>query len=134
MSNPGQILNQLYFLPAEKLAESGLMRSVYNDRKCSQCQRVFRKVFALSRHLQQSHGVVSHIGSSTAMLELPNVRESTRNYYASNSRTYTAAPPAARKRLTVEDLEPEEDDNWIPGKKKERTMVTSTPASSMSLR
>ena len=129
MSNPGQILNELYFLPAEKLAQSGLMRSVYNDRKCSQCQRVFRKVFALSRHLQQSHGVVSYIGSSSTMLELPNIRESTRNY---SSRAHVGVP-VARKRLTLEDLEPEEDDSWIPGKK-ERTMVTSTPASTMSLR
>ena len=128
MSHAGQILNELYFLPSEKLVQSGLMRSVYNDRKCSKCQRVFRKVFALSRHLQQAHGMVSHqlFGSSINKMELPNVRVSTRSY--------TKAYMATRKRLTLEDLEPEEDDNWIPGRKKARTMVTSTPKCSMSLR
>ena len=147
MANAAQILNEVYFLPTDKLVQSGQTRSLYNDRKCGQCPRVFRKVFGLGRHMQQAHGAQRQAFeyATTTRIELPNLRappmttamRRRENFsvnrasslpYASN----VTAPPVAKKRLTLEDLDAsgEDDENWIPGKKERRMAATvaSTPA------
>ena len=76
MANAAQILNEVYFLPTDKLVASGQVRSLYNDRKCGQCPRVFRKVFGLGRHMQQAHGAQRQAFeyATTTRIELPNLR------------------------------------------------------------
>ena len=145
MANAAQILNEIYFLPTDKLVQSGQVRTLYNDRKCGQCPRVFRKVFGLGRHLQQAHGAQRQAFeyATTTRIELPNLRAPSpavrrREHYSSASRAYSfpsstiAAPPVAKKRLSLEDLDAsgEDDENWIPGKKERRmaAAAASTPA------
>ena len=140
MANAAQILNEVYFLPTDKLVQSGQVRSLYNDRKCGQCPRVFRKVFGLGRHLQQAHGAQRQAFeyATTTRIELPNLRASSpavrRQHFSSSRASFpssTTAAPVAKKRLSLEDLDPtgEDDESWIPGKKERRlAAAVSTPA------
>ena len=147
MANAAQILNEVYFLPTDKLVQSGQVRSLYNDRKCGQCPRVFRKVFGLGRHLQQAHGGHRQAFdyATTTRIELPNVRASSpvrRRHFSSTRASFPSTTvPVAKKRLSLEDIDPtgEDDDNWVPGKKERRMvgnkwLAASTPANPMALR